>query len=752
MKKNRVSIKYKIILLLLVIISMFAMTPVGATYSIIENRNYSNKLYEENIELKNNVSLSGVYDGYGWNFNIDKTSKVTSIKAKVIFEVTDVLEKNIGSYLTFLVNGTEFYSKKITSNNGENQTIEVDLPIGLLKDGFNEFKIEGYLRITDKICTDDLNTANWLVLKKESTVKLTQSNMIAENKISEFPYPLVNIGGYADTQIIIPDDYTDGELSAAFKFQMLMGREGGSADIIKAADIKATDIKNLSQSNLVYIGRKNSIPEALKKGVSVGDNINEQSYINIKNSPIGATGQEKILYILSENENELISAIKFLMNKDLTSQVNDEFIYINSKMDLDEKIKKSQQIFTFKELGYNQKVVEGLFRGETSINYLLPQNRKLGAMDTINLNFRYSENLDFDRSLFTVYINNIPVASKKLEKDKAGGDNLQVIIPKDVVNTSYMEIKFTFDLLLNNVNCETQEEKQPWAFIVDNSTIEINHKEIEQFYFNTYPAPFVSDWDMNEVLYVLPDNLSSSELTSLGNMLSYMGKDLKYNSGNINVISSGKLENQHKDKNIIVYGTPDNNKLIKDLNKYLWMPYNSDYTKFISNEKLTLMDEFSKRITTFQLDVSPYNNQKNMLVLTSPKADLLEKSLVFFSEDKEFAKLNGDGAVIDEYGNARTFKYKEEIEKPNYERVTNLSGTSKILVSILAALAIFMMLSIFLYIRKNKVRIPKTNKNKIGTRSSRNINSRVSRNGRKSRSSRSKSRSSKSENKEEKKD
>lgn len=735
MKKNRVSIKYKIILLLLVIISMFAMTPVGATYSIIENRNYSNKLYEENIELKNNVSLSGVYDGYGWNFNIDKTSKVTSIKAKVIFEVTDVLEKNIGSYLTFLVNGTEFYSKKITSNNGENQTIEVDLPIGLLKDGFNEFKIEGYLRITDMQCIDDLNTANWLVLKKESTIKLTQSNMIAENKISEFPYPLVNIGGYADTQIIIPDDYTDGELSAAFKFQMLMGREGGSADIIKAADIKATDIKNLSQSNLVYIGRKNSIPEALKKGVSVGGNISEQSYINVKNSPIGATGQEKILYVLSENDNELISAIKFLMNKDLTSQVNDEFIYINSKMDLDEKAKKTQQIFTFKELGYNPKVVEGLFRGETSINYLLPQNRKLGAMDTINLNFRYSENLDFDRSLFTVYINNIPVASKKLEKDKAGGDNLQVIIPKDVLNTSYMEIKFTFDLLLNDVNCETREEKQPWAFIVDNSTIEINHKEIDQFYFNTYPAPFVSDWDMNEVLYVLPDNLSSSELTSLGNMLSYMGKDLKYNSGNINVISSGKLENQHKDKNIIVYGTPDNNKLIKDLNKYLWMPYNSDYTKFISNEKLTLMDEFSKRITTFQLDVSPYNNQKNMLILTSPKADLLEKSLVFFSEDKEFAKLNGDGAVIDEYGNARTFKYKEEIEKPNYERVTNLSGTSKILVSILAALAIFMMLSIFLYIRKNKVRIPKTNKNKIGTRSSRN-----------------KSRSSKSENKEKKKD
>lgn len=695
MDKKRFNIINKILSLVLLVVSIFTVLPVEVALGVLKNRSYSNNAYNKDIELSNNVSFSGVYDSYAWNFNIDKRTNVIALKPLMVFEVTDVLENNIGSYLTFLVNGTEFYSKKIENNNGQNQTIELKIPLDLLKEGFNEFKVEGYLRLTDKPCTDDLITANWLVLKKDSKLNITQGNMIPENLISELPYPLVNMGGYETTKIVIPDSYTDGELTSALKLQGLIGRDGGKGEIIKGADKKA-----LEKSNIAYIGRVDGMPEVLKKGVGAVDRLNKQAYINIVNSPVGSTGQEKILYILSENDKELISAVKFLMNKELVSQVNQEGVYINSKMDLNDKVKEPQKTFTFKELGYNQKTVEGLFRSENAINYSLPQNRKLSVDDTVNINFRYAENLDFDRSLFTVFINDIPVASKKLQKEKANGDNLVVTVPKDVTNISYIEIKFAFDLLINDVNCEVREQKQPWALIRDDSTIQINDKELNQFYFDTYPAPFVADWDMNETLFVLPDNISSSELTALGNMVSYMGKQTKYNLGSIEAISSKNLENQHMDKNIIVYGTPDNNKLIKDLNKKLWMPYNSDYTKFISNEKLTLMDDFSKKILTFQLDESPYNSQRNMLVLTSPRADFLEKSLLFLSDDKEFYKLNGDGAVIDEYGNVRCFKYKEEVETPTYEKVTKLNSSSKILLVVLLALVIFIIIAILLYRKK----------------------------------------------------
>lgn len=699
MNKKKFNIINKLFHLILLVTLIFIVIPPKVSHSVLKNRSYSKSIYDKSIELSKNVSFSGVYDSYDWNFNIDKKTSIQSLKPSIVFEVTDVLGVNIGSYLTFLVNGTEIYSKKIESKDGKNQTIEIELPLELLNEGFNEFKVEGYLRLTDKPCEDDLNTSNWLVLKENSKLNITQSNMTSENLISELPYPLVNMGGYERTKIIISDSYTDGELTAALKLQGLIGREGYSAEIIRSSNEN-----DLKKSNIAYIGRVASIPEQFKKGIGNVEGLSEEAYINIVNSPVGETGEEKAVYILSENDNELISAVKFLMNKELVSQVNDNKIYINSKMDLNDKIEEQKKSFTFKELGYSQKTIEGLFRSEAAINYSLPQNRILSTGDTINLNFRYAENLDFDRSLLTVFINDIPVASKKLEKINANEDNIVVTIPNDVVNTSYFEIKFAFDLLLNDVNCEIREEKQPWALIRDDSTIQINDKELNQFYFNTYPAPFVADWDMNETLFVLPDNLLSSELTAIGNMMAYMGRKSKYNIGNIEVISSKNLENQHKEKNIIIYGNPDNNKLINDMADELWMPYNRDNTKFISNEKLTLMDDFSKSITTFQLDVSPYNPQRTMLLLTSPRTDLLEKSLLFLSDDKEFYKLNGDGVVIDEYGNVKNFKYKEEIKTPTYEKVINLNSGSKILLVVLLALAIFIVIASLLYSKKHRLK------------------------------------------------
>lgn len=690
-KDNRYKKILIYITLIMLIIGNLSITSVKAD----SVKSYNKEIYDENLTLPKNISFSGVFDSYSWNFNIDKTTKASSLNLKIKFEVTDILTKEIGSYLTFYVNGTEFYSKKIDSSEGKVQELDVAVPIELVRDGFNELKISGYLRTSDKPCTDEYNNANWVVLREGSILNIKKSNMIAENLIKEFPYPISNVGGYNTTKIIIPDSYSDKELSAALKLQGLIGRYGNKSELVKSSDAK-----DLKRSNLVYIGRSDQVPENLKAGVASIGEVDSRAFINLINSPVATDINEKILYIVSNNDTELLSGVKFLMNEELVSQVNSPSVYINSKMNLDNKVKEQANILTFKDLGYNEKAVEGMFRKEVNIAYSLPQNRHLSVGDIINVNFRYAENLDFNRSLFTIYVNDIPVGSKRLDKANAGGDNLEVTIPKDVIATSYVEIKFAFDLLLDDVNCEVNEQKNPWALIRDDSFIKINDKPINQYYFDTYPAPFVNDWDMNNTIFVVPENLLSSELTAIGNMISYMGKFSKYNLGDLNAVSANKFNDTNRDKNIIVYGTPAKNKVIKDLNKDLWMKYDNDYTKFLSNEKLTLMEEFDKNIATFQLDVSPFNAQKNMLVLTALNEKILENSLRFLSDSKEIYKLSGDGAVIDEHGNIRCFKYKEEVKVPKYETIKELNKTSKILLVLIGLIAIFIGVAIFLYLNK----------------------------------------------------
>nr|WP_278679576.1 cellulose biosynthesis cyclic di-GMP-binding regulatory protein BcsB [Clostridium paraputrificum] len=695
MKKN---IKELLKIISLILVVSFII-PVNIATAFPKNSyTYTNETYISKIDLNSNITFHGVFDSYRWIFNTKSKEGTERVTLNLEIESTDVLADKVKSYLTFSLNGSEFYSMEINKRNGEPETITINLPGYLLKDGSNEVKVEGYLRCSDEPCTDDYNTANWLVLGGKSNIELVEKAKVYGNKIIEFPYGLSESYD-SNNKIIIPDKYTDGELSSALKFQTLLGGINGNGEIVKWSDRG-----DLSKSNVIFIGSK----EEGESNLPIISNdikdlpLDNEAYIGVNNSPFSTRSDLKLISIISNSETELESAIKFLMNKDIYGQVSSSSTFVNSNLDLDKEIKPISSIITLDELGISEMKVEGLFRKEVKIGYALPKNKKLSPGDKLELNLRYSENLDFDRSLFTVYINDTPIGSKKLEREKANNDNISIVIPKDVLNTSYLEIKLAYDLNLKGVECEKNQHEQPWGLVTGDSYIQINSRNTNEFYFNNYPAPFVQDWDINDTMFIIPDNLPSKDLTALGNMANLMGKGMRYNLGKIGAVSIGNLKDEHKDNNIIVYGTPNSNKLIKELNNSLWFKYDKDWSKFLSNEKLYLMDDYAKNIATFQLDYSSYSSGKFMLVLTSPNEELLTKSLVYLGKETEVYKLYGDGAVIDIDGNVRNFKYKESEEAPMYEQLKGLEGGEKTLLIISGLIFVFIIAAAVFYLNKNR--------------------------------------------------
>lgn len=695
MKKN---IKELLKIISLILVVSFII-PVNIATAFPKNSyTYTNETYISKIDLNSNITFHGVFDSYRWIFNTKSKEGIERATLNLEIELTDVLADKVKSYLTFSLNGFQFYSMEINKRNGEPETITINLPGYLLKDGSNEVKVEGYLRCSDEPCTDDYNTANWLVLGGKSNIELVEKAKVYGNKIIEFPYGLSESYD-SNNKIIIPDKYTDGELSSALKFQTLLGGINGNGEIVKWSDRG-----DLSKSNVIFIGSK----EEGESNLPIISNdikdlpLDNEAYIGVNNSPFSTRSDLKLISIISNSETELESAIKFLMNKDIYGQVSSSSTFVNSNLDLDKEIKPISSIITLDELGISEMKVEGLFRKEVKIGYALPKNKKLSPGDKLELNLRYSENLDFDRSLFTVYINDTPIGSKKLEREKANNDNISIVIPKDVLNTSYLEIKLAYDLNLKGVECEKNQHEQPWGLVTGDSYIQINSRNTNEFYFNNYPAPFVQDWDINDTMFIIPDNLPSKDLTALGNMANLMGKGMRYNLGKIGAVSIGNLKDEHKDNNIIVYGTPNSNKLIKELNNSLWFKYDKDWSKFLSNEKLYLMDDYAKNIATFQLDYSSYSSGKFMLVLTSPNEELLTKSLVYLGKETEVYKLYGDGAVIDIDGNVRNFKYKESEEAPMYEQLKGLEGGEKTLLIISGLIFVFIIAAAVFYLNKNR--------------------------------------------------
>lgn len=655
-------------------------------------------VYTASMEIGNNFNFDGVFDSFSWYFNVDKNTRATEGNINLKYKATDIISTETGSYLTLSINSTKFKSIKINEGNVM-ENVSISIPVDLLKEGSNELKIEGYLRVTDTACTDDYNTANWLCLFGDSTVDLKLKNLVVEDFISYLPYPFVNSGGFSETTILLPNDYSQDELSTAMNLEVYLGSKGGKAEICKM-----DDMGDLTNSNLIFVSLEKNIPEVFKEilGDYNRDKLQENAFIAMGSNPFSTRKENKALAIISSNGEELKNSWRFLMKEELVSQINKSSTYINSNMDLENKLEKQEGNLSFSSLGYNEMKFTGLFRSEASLGYLLPQNKRMSPGDKISIKMRYSKNIDFNRSLFTVYINGTPIGSKKLKEDFAEEDEFSILIPEDVTKASYADIKFAFDLYVSGVNCEIRQQEDPWAVILGDSYITINGKEINEYYFDTYPSPFINDWEENEIVLLLPNSLTSLELSQLGKVIAFMGESVKYNTGKIEVVFQGDSLDKYKDKNIILYGTPKNNIVIKELNNNLWFKYNEDFDGFLSNEKLYLMEDFSKNMVTFQLDNSPYNKEKSILILTSPKEELLVKSLIYLNNSEYFSKLTGDGTVIDEYGNVKNYKYKLQEEEPIYKHIEKLQVGSKLLLVLMILILIFIAIAFGLYYYKNR--------------------------------------------------
>lgn len=656
---------------------------------------------QKTFDVGDEIVFKGVFSSHSWYFNIDKWWNVNSVDLDFNYSLNQILDDNAKAYLTFSVNGIPFKSQEIKhKKDTSNQTIKLKIPKNLIKAGSNEIKVESYSRISDLPCVDDVNNANWLTINKSTKVVVKFNRLRADNMISNFPYPFIQIGDEKknDTQIVIPNKYTNKEVAEAMMLNTYLGgvqkdaRYNGS--IVKFSDMD----KN---KNTIFIGSYDSLPKELKNQVSKSI-TKDNAILKVIKSPYTKEDNTKVLIITSKDENMLEKATKTMMNSSIVKQLNMSEYKVTAKDDeLTKAVKDIDKVY-FKDLVGDKILLKGPFRRSTNIGYKFPKSKILANGGKVALDFRYSENLDFDRSLVTVYINGAPIGSKKLTLDKANGDSVVFDIPSDIKDSSYLNIEVAFDLEMKNTWCEKRQEDTPWAYITGNSYIYIPTADNLNYYFNQYPNPFVKDKNLNDILLITPKNMTSTELTTLGNLFSYRGPNVEYNRGSLVVESGDKVTEAKDNKNLIVYGTPKNNEFIKELNNNLWFKYKDEFSAFDSNSKEFLTAPYNKEIATFQLDVSPFNNQRGMLVMTSPNEEILKNSMKYITSD-DIYKLTGDSAIIDKYGNVTNYKMKEEVtSKPTYEKIKDASIMTKGLILLFALFFILIIVAVALYVNKYK--------------------------------------------------
>ena len=375
---------FKFITTIIIVFSFAFLFQININSKKVEATPSNSITKEENqktFSIDSDVVFRGVFSSHSWFFDIDKWWSTNEVNGEITFSINQVVQKGVETYLTFSVNDIPFKSQKIAYDpKQERQTLKFTIPKKLFKEGSNKFTVTAYARVSDMPCVDDVNTANWLDIFKDSKIIVKYNEIGANNDIANFPYPFIkeNDSKNTGTAIVIPDKYSDTDLSSAFMINAYLSsiyKNNSANSDYNQPIIKYSDINKYKDYNFIYIGEKDTLPNELKSqfnGVDDG-NFKDGSLIKVINSPYSNKENTKVLSIISNSSEMMKKAVKFMMNDNLVSQLfQDQYIVNGATKELDKAYKPANEV-SFKSLGYDDILLKGPFRRTANLNYYIPK-------------------------------------------------------------------------------------------------------------------------------------------------------------------------------------------------------------------------------------------------------------------------------------------------------------------------------------------------------------------------------------------
>lgn len=668
------------------------------------------KTQTQEFSYESDYVLEGDYGDCLFYFQVPDYWEIENADGDFLISVSPMLV-DVPATLTFSINEIPFYTQAVDYRSGEDQQISVPIPKDNLVKGYNVLKVTGYARVYDEEgCIDERTDANWILIKKDSKVNVSYSLAEATYEIKDYPYPILsteNITGKG-IQIVVPDEASSSELTAAAWIRM------GLSDKLKDQDeirMVFDHSYNQHHGSAIIVGRYDYLQDSCKElliqqGIQES-RLQEEAAVCMMETKEG----RGVIIITSNKEEELVHAAQFLMDEDRISQETGSCIYVKrSDHDLEKKSTVRNWEYTVAELSGNPDGIylQGPFHQEQTVFLTNSTGHILGSTGSMDLHFRYSENLDFNRAVLTVLVNDVPVASKKLSKELAGNDTLSVELPEDFIGKKITNITFAFELELPDTYCTPWGDDTPWAYLTGESTVFLPVGSSRLFDFEQLPYPFVGGSIFQEVSMVVADQMTAEELQLFGQVMGLYGQGaLPYTD--LQVKRQSDITNEElTDRHLMILGTFSDLPFLQDVKDELPFAIDTVNGRFLSNEQMLLSESYAKSIATMQMIPSVYNDERVMLIITSPDdKSLTNLSLLFRNLDAK-NRLSGDTVVVDRNLGVRSFEYQliaESMEKPTLrERVKTHQESLLFTLVASSGLILLLIAAVLILIRARAVR------------------------------------------------
>lgn len=599
----------------------------------------SGYVHEESFSTDH--ELTGLFASGYETFQIGEDWDIKDAGLTLYYNATMLVREEISDF-TVSLNGQPVYSAKVPLTAGETQKLEIPLPADCLQEGLNQLTVESYIRTNDEDpCKDDVSGASWMVLLKESFLSVSYQPREDCANVADVYRKLTSIEALENDKagICLPAGASEAELTGAAL--ALSGISGNAPLHYEKLQFNTVEQALPEQQYLLYISAFDGLlPE-------LASQLTQEQKEAAKTGAVlcflkGRNGQNVIVVTGSDAE-AFLNACRLLGNQDSMLQTKAIWRKVSAGEDVTFRYDGQQS----SQLTQTGSYVRGPFRQTAPFYIQTSADRKVAAGSSVTLKFRYAENLDFNRSLVTVYAGDVPLGSKKLTKEAAGGDTYTVSIPDNLEIAGNFTLNVSFDLELPDMECTLRRQDMPWAYVTKESTIDLRTEGIPYLLFDYFPSPFVSDGHLNQVAVILPMQETENDLAVFADLMLALGRYQKENTGELRVCRANNIGDLTR-ANVVSIGRLENNPIVQQINNQLYFQFSPKGTTIRPNEKMQLEPNYGATLGTAQLLYSPYSPEKYALLIISGVTDegMLQASEYLGNVEKNWL-LYGDGYVAD---------------------------------------------------------------------------------------------------------
>jgi|GEM_PF-1675708 len=501
--------------------------------------------------INDSLTLRGIHGAADYFYSVPRTAIGANSYLELNFSHSELLLA-ARSTLTVSVDDKPLKSIFLTKETALAGSVRIPLGEAETATGFHKITFSKQSALTDDLCDDQINPANWVKIAKSSHVFIdSQATASSGDVLRDFPVPFVEPGNLSEiySTIVIPDAADVDVVAAAMRLAAAMSARTathGSIPILPESEWKAKG----AMTHVIAIGNPEAWNGPLKtlvaeQGIAARD---QKLGIDTFQMRINQSAGAKLLMLITRGKDaQLEQSIHVLTDPVLHKQLAGNQLVLQKIPDLPgPQNKPDGQRITLESAGYADLLLQQGDDHEQQTVLSLPSNWKVTGDVSLDLLLRVSplimqtdanDKNDRPQPHLTVTINGVPhtVPLQTLKViDKNDGYQLRLPIDASELEEGKGTLNLVFSASFNDKEaaCLPVKDSGKWVFIDKGSALIVPHETPSLRTFQYWPAPLVQDQGLTQTAFLLPEKVTGTYLSHLSLLLTEMvdGKELQADS------------------------------------------------------------------------------------------------------------------------------------------------------------------------------------------------------------------------------